>query len=154
MTIKIDPTIRSNNVCEKIVGARSAFVQQVLKRHHDGLQIKQLAEEFGVGIRTVNKLLNAAETILGIKRQERATSNRMTQHQLDLASSLLENGCSVSSVARKLGVSEAAIRYRVKTGSFRELKHVSNIAKNREAVIRALENRINRMERMAKNGIF
>lgn len=154
MTFQIDPTVRSNNVCEKVMGARSAFVRQVLKRHHDGLSIKQLAEEFGVSEATVYTSLNRAETTFGIQRQERPSSKKMTQDQVDMAASLLNQGWSIKRTAQKVGVNFGAIQYRVQVGSLPSSHHASPVYQHKEVVIRELEERIIRMERMATNGIY
>jgi len=154
MTLQIDPTVRSNNVCEKVMGARSAFVLQVLKRHHDGLSIKQLAEEFGVSEATVYTSLNRAETTFCIQRQERPSSKRMTQDQVDMAASLLNQGWSVKRTAQKVGVYDNAIIGRIKNGTLPPSKHASPVFQHKEAVIRELEERITRMERMATHGIY
>lgn len=154
MTIKIDPAVRSNNVCEKVMGARSAFVWQVLKRHHDGLSIKQLAEEFGVSVDTIYKALNRAEAETGIKRQERPSSKKMTQDQVDMAASLLNQGWSINRTAQKVGVNFGAIQYRVQVGSLPSSHHASPVHQHKEVVIRELEERIMRMKRMATYGIY
>lgn len=154
MTFKIDPAVRSNNVCEKVMGARSAFVRHVLKRHHDGLSIKQLAEEFGVSEATIYASLNRAETTFGIQRQERPSSKRMTQDQVDMAASLLTQGWSIKWTAQKVGVYDNAIVCRIKNGTLPPSKHASPVHQHKETVIRELEERINRMERMATNGIY
>ena len=154
MTFQIDPAVRSNNICEKVMGARSAFVRQVLKRHHDGLSIKQLAEEFGVSEATVYTSLNRAETTFGIQRQERPSSKRMTQDQVDMAASLLNQGWSVKRTAQKVGVYDNAIIGRIKNGTLPPSKHASPVFQHKEAVIRELEERITRMERMATHGIY
>lgn len=154
MTFQIDPAVRSNNICEKVMGARSAFVRQVLKRHHDGLSIKQLAEEFGVSEATIYASLNRAETTFGIQRQDRPSSKRMTQDQVDMAALLLTQGWSVKRTAQKVSVYSNAIIGRIKNGTLPQSKHASPVFQHKEAVIRELEERINRMERMATYGIY
>lgn len=154
MTFKIDPAVRSNNICEKVMGARSAFAKQVLERYNDGLSIKQLAEEFGVSEATVYTSLNRAETTFGIQRQERPSNKRMTQDQVDMAASLLNQGWSVKWTAQKVGVYDNAIIGRIKNGTLPPSKHASPVFQHKEAVIRELEERITRMERMATHGIY
>ena len=154
MTFKIDPTVKSNNVCEKVMGARSAFMRQILKRHHDGLSIKQLAEEFGVSEATVYASLNRAEKTFGIQRQERPSSKRMTQDQIDLAASLLNKGWSIKWTAQKVGVYDNAIIGRIKSGTLPPSCHASPVHQHKETVIRDLEERITRMKRMASHGIY
>lgn len=155
MNFQIDPTVKSNNICEKIVGARSVFARMVLDRYNDGLSIKQLSEEFGVHECTIYELLNKAEKETGIKRQERAnTKRRMSQDQLEMAAYLLNHGWSITQTAKKVGVNYAAIQNRTKTGSLPQSRNSSTIFKSKELAIKKLEERISRMKRMAKNGLF
>lgn len=154
MNITIDPTIKSNNVCEKIAGTRSAFARKVLDRYNDGLSIKQLMDEFGVSDVTIYRSLNQAELETGIKRQKRSHGRSMTTHQIKLAASMLERGWSAKYTAKKVGVTGKAILDRIKNGSLPPSQWSSFNAQHKERVIRELEERINRMERMAKNGFF
>lgn len=154
MTFQIDPTVRSNNVCEKIAGTRSAFARQVLERYNDGLSIKQLMDEFGVSDVTIYRSLNQAELETGIKRQKRSHGRCMTTHQIKLAASMLEKGWSAKYTAKKVGVTGKAILDRIKNGSPPPSQWSSFNAQHKERLIRELEERINRMERMAKNGFF
>lgn len=116
MNITIDPTIKSNNVCEKIAGTRSAFARKVLDRYNDGLSIKQLMDEFGVSDVTIYRSLNQAESETGIKRQKRSHGRSMTTHQIKLAVSMLERGWSAKYTAKKVGVTGKAILDRIKNG--------------------------------------
>nr|DAU66273.1 MAG TPA: transposase [Caudoviricetes sp.] len=155
MNFQIDPTVKTNNICGKIKDARSFFVRMVLKRYNEGLSIKQLSEEFGVCEGTIYVSLNQAEKETGIKRQERAnTKVRMNQDQLDMAAYLLNHGWSIQQTAKKVGVNYAAIQNRTKTGSLPQSRNSSTIFKSKELAIKKLEERISRMERMAKNGLF
>lgn len=154
MTLQIDPAVCSNNICEKVMGARSAFAKQVLERYNDGLSIKQLMDEFGVSDITIYRLLNQAESETGIKRQKRSRGRSMTTHQIKLAVSMLERGWSAKYTAKKVGVTGKTILDRIKNGSLPPSQWSSFNAQHKERVIRELEERINRMERMAKNGFF
>ena len=154
MTFQIDPTVKSNNVCEKVAGARSAFVCKVLERHNDGLSIKQLAEEFGVSEATVYVSLNRAEKETGTKRQARPSGRRMTQDQLNMAASLLDKGWYIRRTAQKVGVYDNAIISRIKSGTLPASKHGSPVFQHKEQIILDLEQRISRMKRMAKHGIY
>lgn len=155
MNFQIDPTVKSNNICEKIVGARSVFARMVLDRYNDGLSIKQLSEEFGVHECTIYELLNKAEKETGIKRQERAnTKRRMSQDQLEMAAYLLNHGWSITQTAKKVGVYYSAIYSRTRTGSLPPSSNCSSIFKSKELTIKKLEERITRMERMATYGIY
>lgn len=153
MTFQIDPAVRSNNICEKVMGARSAFAKQVLERYNDGLSIKQLMDEFGVSDVTIYRLLNQAESETGIKRQKLSHGRSMTTHQIKLAASMLERGWSAKYTAKKVGVTGKTILDR-KNGSPPPSQWSSFNVQHKERVIRELEERINRMERMAKNGFF
>lgn len=154
MNITIDPTIKSNNICEKIAGTRSAFARKVLDRYNDGLSIKQLMDEFVVSDVTIYRLLNQAESETGINRQKRSRGRSMTTHQIKLAVSMLERGWSAKYTAKKVGVTGKAILDRIKNGSLPPSQWSSFNAQHKERVIRELEERINRMKRMAKNGFF
>jgi transposase-like protein len=154
MTFQIDPTIKSNNVCEKVAGIRSAFSRKVLERYNDGLSIKQLAEEFGVCNATIYESLNHAEEETGTKRQARPSGRRMTQDQLNMVASLLDKGWSVRRTAQKVGVYDNAIISRIKSGTLPASQHGSPVFQHKEQIILDLEQRINRMRRMAKHGIY
>lgn len=155
MNITIDPTIKSNNVCEKIVGARSVFARMILERYNEGLSVKQLIEEFGVNKTTIFVLLKKAEEETGIKRQQRTdTKKRMSQEQLETAAYLLNHGWSMAQTAKKIGVYYRAIQSRIQTGSLPPSRNFSTIFKGKKLMIKKLEERINRMERMATHGIY
>lgn len=154
MTFQIDSTVKSNNVCEKVAGIRSAFSRKVLERYNDGLSIRQLSEEFGVCNATVYESLNRAEEETGTKRQARPSGRRMTQDQLNMVASLLDKGWSVRRTAQKVGVYDNAIISRIKSGTLPASKHKSPVFQHKEQIIIDLEDRINRMKRMAKHGIY
>nr|DAM95588.1 MAG TPA: transposase [Caudoviricetes sp.] len=154
MNITIDSNVKSNNICEKVTGVRSAFVRRVLDRHNDGLSIKQLAEEFGMSEATVYVSLNRAEEETGTKRQARPSGKRMTQDQLDMIVDLMGKGWSIRRTAQKVGVYDNAIISRIKSGTLLASQHQSPVFQHKEQLISALEERINRMERMAKHGIY
>lgn len=61
MNITIDPTIKSNNVCEKIESARLEIALQILGQRKQGRTLKQVASEFGVSLGTIGNLVRFAE---------------------------------------------------------------------------------------------
>lgn len=154
MTFQIDPTVKSNNVCEKIENARLEIALQILGERTRGRTLKQVASEFGVSLGTIGNLVRFAEQKTGIKREESKYRKRMSEDQKNLAASLLEKGCSMRSAAEKVGVSFCTIQRLVTEGKLPPSVHSAPAVEFAERKIRELEERINRMEMMATYGIY
>ena len=154
MNITIDPTIKSNNVCEKIESARLEIALQILGQRKQGRTLKQVASEFGVSLGTIGNLVRFAEQKTGIKMEESKYRKRMSEDQKNLAASLLEKGCSMRSAAEKVGVSFCTIQRLVTECKLPPSVHSAPSVEFAERKISELEERINCMERMAMHGIY
>lgn len=154
MTFQIDPTIKSNNVCEKIESARLEIALQILGQRKQGRTLKQVASEFDVSLGTIGNLVRFAEQKTGIKREESKYRKRMSDDQKNAAASLLEEGCSMRSAAEKVGVSFCTIQRLVTEGKLPPSVHSAPAVEFAEKQIRELEERITRMEWMAEHGIY
>ena len=154
MTFQIDPTIKSNNICEKIERARLEIALQILDERTRGRTLKQVASEFGVSITTIGNLVRFAEQKTGIKKPESKHRKRMSDDQKTLAASLLEKGVSMRSAAEKVGVAFCTIQRLVTKGKLPPSVHSAPAVEFAERKISELEERINRMERMATYGIY
>ena len=154
MTFQIDPTVKSNNVCEKIESARLEFALQILGERTRGRTLKQVASEFGVSIGTIGNLVRFAEQKTGIKKPESKYRRRMSDDQKNAAASLLEKGCSMRAAAEKVGVSFCTIQRLVTEGKLPPSVHLAPAVEFAEKTIKELEERITRMEMMATYGIY
>ena len=85
MTFQIGPTIKSNNVCEKIESARLEIALQILGQRKQGRTLKQVASEFGVSLGTIGNLVRFAEQKTCIKKPESKYRKRMSDDQKTLA---------------------------------------------------------------------
>lgn len=154
MTFQIDPTVKSNNVCEKNESARLEIALQILDQRKQGRTLKQVASEFGVSLWTIGNLVRFAEQKTGIKKPESKYRRRMSEDQKSMAASLLEGGCSMRSAAEKVGVAFCTIQRLVTEGKLPPSVPSAPSVEFAERKISELEERINRMERMATHGIY